>query len=95
MNEWDKLEKECDGIERAALSRVQANYDAALRKAIQDCSSMLNTIRDIDSGKIKPPKAVADGGEEAFKKWRRDYVQKLTWRGRASRSGRGYPPSAR
>ena len=80
MNEWDALEKECDKIERAALNRIQANYDAALRKAIADCAMLLNTVRDIDNGKIKPPEAVAGQGEQAIKKWRQDYIRKLNWR---------------
>ncbi len=63
-----------DRIENAVMKRVKAAYNAALRTALEKQKELLQTIADIDSGKIKPP---AKYNEKRIAKWRQTYVRKL------------------
>lgn len=71
----DEAIRLADEIERALTQRISAVYGEALKKAIRKNRSFLQKIRDIDSGKIKPPDIYKT--PEQIKKWREGYIREL------------------
>lgn len=65
----------CDALENALLKRIGEIYSGAMSEALQRKKAFLQIIRDIDSGKIKPPKYYVD--TDQVKKWREGYVRDL------------------
>lgn len=65
----------CDAVERELLNRAKEIYSAALVRALKTQKAFFRKIRDIDSGRIKPPKYYVDRGEVG--KWREGFVREL------------------
>ena len=71
----DEAVRIADEIEKALTQRISAVYGDALKKAIRMNRRFLQKIRDIDSGKIKPPNYY--NTPELIKKWREGYIREL------------------
>lgn len=65
----------CDALENELLRRIGKIYSEAMVDALKRKKAFLQIIRDIDSGKIKPPQYYVDRDE--VKKWREGYVRQL------------------
>ena len=65
----------CDALENELLRRIGKIYSEAMVDALKRKKAFLQIIRDIDSGKIKPPLYYVDRDE--VKKWREGYVRQL------------------
>lgn len=64
-----------DAIEQALITRLAGIYADALKTALRKQSTFFQQIRDIDSGKIKPPQRAVDMGR--VDEWRAEYVRRL------------------
>lgn len=64
-----------DALEHALVTRMADIYNAALRTSLRKQSRFFQKIKDIDDGKIKPPKYYVDRDE--VDKWRQGYVREL------------------
>lgn len=64
-----------DAIEHAALTRIADIYAAALRQALKQKKAFLQKIRDVETGKIKPPQSYVQRGETD--KWRQGFYREL------------------
>lgn len=64
-----------DAIEHALTTRLAEIYSDALKKALRKQSKFFQQIKDIDSGKIKPPQYYIDRDE--VNKWRERFTQEL------------------
>lgn len=62
-------------IEAAALARVTAIYAEALTTALKNKRAFLRKIKNVDEGRIKPPKYYIDRGE--VDKWREGFIKQL------------------
>lgn len=71
----DEAVRIADEIEKALTQRISAVYGEALKKAIRMNRRFLQKIRDIDSGKIKPPNYY--NTPDLIKKWREGYIREL------------------
>lgn len=71
----DEAVRIADEIEKALTQRISAVYGEALKKAIRMNRRFLQKIRDIDSGKIKPPDIY--NTPKLIKKWREGYIREL------------------
>ena len=65
----------CDALENELLRRIGKIYSEAMVDALKRKKAFLQIIRDIDSGKIKPPQYYVD--TDQVKKWREGYVRQL------------------
>lgn len=65
----------CDALENELLKRIQSIYGKAMEDALRRKKAFLQIIRDIDEGRIKPPKYYVD--TDQVKKWREGYVRDL------------------
>ena len=50
----------CDALENELLKRIQSIYGKAMEDALRRKKAFLQIIRDIDEGRIKPPKYYVD-----------------------------------
>lgn len=64
-----------NGLESAAVARLKAIYESALRTALRRQHAFLAQIKAIDEGKIKPPQWYIDRGLE--KEWREGFTKEL------------------
>lgn len=64
-----------NGLESAAVARLKAIYESALRTALRRQHAFLAQIKAIDEGRIKCPQYYIDRGEE--KEWRERYTKEL------------------
>ena len=64
-----------NGLESAAVARLKAIYESALRTALRRQHAFLAQIKAIDEGKIKPPQWYVDRGKE--KEWRERFTREL------------------
>ena len=64
-----------NGLESAAVARLKAIYESALRTALRRQHAFLAQIKAIDEGKIKPPQWYVDRGKE--KEWREGFTREL------------------
>lgn len=71
-----------DAIERGEQlmmemeNRYVSVYDAALRRAVRNIRAFLQKVKDVQSGKIKPPQYYVDRDE--VDKWREGFLKELT-----------------
>lgn len=64
-----------DIIEQALVTRMAGIYNDALKTSLRKQAEFFKKIRDIDEGKIKPPKLYTDPRQ--VEKWREGYVLEL------------------
>ena len=65
----------CDAIEDALTRRIAKNYTSALVTALRKKKRFLQTLKDVDSGKIKPPQQYVD--TDTVDKWRQGFIREL------------------
>lgn len=62
-------------IEHATMTRVAEIYYGALKKALKNKASFLQKIKDLESGKLAPPKYYVDTGQ--VEKWKQGFYREL------------------
>ena len=62
-------------IEHATLTRVAEIYTGALRRALKNKQAFLKKVKDVETGKIKPPKYYVDTNQVA--KWKEGFLREL------------------
>lgn len=67
--------EQSDAIEHATITRLAEIYAGALRTALKKKKAFLKKIKDVDSGKIKPPAYYVD--TDTVDKWREGFVREL------------------
>lgn len=70
----DAIERS-DLIEQATMTRIAEIYAGALQRALKKKKAFLQKIKDVDSGKIKPPQYYVD--LDMVDKWREGFVREL------------------
>lgn len=62
-------------IEHATLTRVAEIYAGALRQALKDKKAFLQKVKDVETGKIKPPQYYIDTNQ--VQKWKEGFLREL------------------
>lgn len=64
-----------DNLENALLTRMLGIYNDALKTVLRKQSVFFTKVKDVDSGKIRPPQHYVDNGQ--VDKWREMYLRRL------------------
>lgn len=75
MSAQDKANRLTDALEHDTLTRISEMYAGALKTALKKKKAFLQTLQDVQDGKIQPPQYYIDRGEEG--KWRQGFVKQL------------------
>lgn len=62
-------------IEHATMTRVAEIYAGALRQALKNKKAFLQKVKDVDTGKIKPPQYYVD--TDQVHKWKQGFLREL------------------
>lgn len=67
--------EQSDAIEHATMTRIADIYAGALRRALKNKKAFLQKVKDVESGKIKPPQYYVDTDQVA--KWKEGFLREL------------------
>lgn len=72
----DRADAATDKIESRLLQRLMSVYDGALEQALENNKAFFQKIKDLETGKIKPPASVANDPEK-LAKWKQGFYREL------------------